>query len=103
MRLIGEIFGLYDRNLITMDEALHYYDLIRQHDMNLHLHNKVVPEMWVYNLKWDIIRKRNRNIKDEAIVDYILEKLEELNSVSRFCDGLQHAKKNWFPPEEVKR
>lgn len=96
MRLIKEILGLYDRNLIDMDEALHYYDLMRQHDMNLLVHNKVVPLYYINNLRWKINDMRNKDNKtDTEIIEYILKSLDELYTVGRFADNHTHPYKNW--------
>lgn len=96
MRLISEVLGLYGRNLIDMDEALHYYDLIRQHDMNLLVHNKVVPLYYINNLRWKIVDMRNKEYKsDTEIVKYILKSLGELHTVGRFADNHTYPYKRW--------
>ena len=95
MRLIKEIMGLYGRNLIDMDEALHYYDLVRQHDLNLMYHNKVVPVWYVNNIMWKIFKMRDNKTPDNIIIDYVIKALQEYQTIGKFADNKIHPYKNW--------
>ena len=96
MRLISEVLGLYERNLIDMDEALHYYDLIRQHDMNILVHHKVIPLYYFNNIRWRIYDMRHKEHKsDEEILDYVIEQFGTIDTIGKFADNHTYPYKRW--------
>lgn len=82
-RLMKEIGELYDRNLITMDEWMHFYKLIMQHDLQLMHSLKVFPTYVITLITWNAKR-----IEDPVKrCEYLEKKLDKLMSMGGYADN----------------